>query len=149
MSDFDILGREVHRNFSVVFKSQAREEVIACLLRSRKNSAGEWQNRDIMGVQGEALKLYFGPDKSDKVRNTARVTRKTAEHLRSVYANITFGERREDGIILAEGVKLAAISTTRDNASIQWNPNPLASHEMDKDALNVWFQNTFNIQWCS
>jgi len=153
--EFEIAGQyETSKKFRVVFKGPGSvpNEIVASLLRSRRDADNKWIAFHIQAPSGESVRFYFGPDKSPKQEKLEAITNRFCKVLRGKYGEDKFFARKEAGTITSEGSPLAQISVTETSSELQWFKRTIARPNFsyfDKDEMLGKFQDLFNEELCS
>ena len=77
------------------------------------------------------------------------ITKKLTAHLRSVYGDVRFFARKEEGVISASGTRVAFLEATTENATLRWNLVGLDGTGIVKDDVVAFFNRSFTVQWSS
>ena len=146
---FTVGGRALERRFNLTFTGPAAEEVVLCLLRARKDEAGDWVDAYVSCPEGSLLKLYFSGDQSAKSGKTERIAKRFSRYLESKYVGKEFRPIFGIGGVSVGGQRLAKFSIEPEVAKVSWNTSVATYHEIDIATDSAHFDRTFNIQWSS
>jgi hypothetical protein len=149
-------GPALANRLSTIFQGPAGEEIAQSVLRARKDSAGAWIPYAVKLPEGTTAKLYLSADQSPKTNRTEAICKKFKKYLEEKYVgNILQGNRhnfdfrKDTGVILVDGRRLAIIEVSKEKAKLSWSIPVLNETGFSKDELASYFEATFNTQWSS